>query len=77
MSKHKFQTIVKAKVRSAALDYLNKLKQKQSKMDGFIYKKLALQPYLSSPLFNNESRNLLLMEYEMTSEGSTETLCVH
>ena len=29
-------------------------------MDGLKYSKLELQPYLSSPMFNNESRNLLL-----------------
>ena len=60
MSKTKFHTIIKTKVRSAALEYLKKLQQKHSKMDGLKYSKLELQPYLSSPMFNNESRNLLL-----------------
>ena len=40
MSKQKFQTIVKPKVRAAALEYLNKLKQKHTKMDGLKYQKL-------------------------------------
>ena len=56
MSKQRIQTIVKSKVRAAALQYLNNMKQKHSKMDGLKYQKLQLQPYLSSPLFNNESR---------------------
>ena len=62
MSKQKFQTIVK----SAALEYLNKLKQKHKKMK---YQKLELQPYFSSPLFNNESRNLLLRLRTRTVNG--------
>ena len=69
MSKQKFQTIVKPKVRAAALEYLNKLKQKHTKMDGLKYQKLELQPYLSSPLFSNESRNLLLRLRTRTVNG--------
>ena len=62
MSKQQFHTIIKTRVRSAALEYLKKLQQKHSKMDRLKYPKLELQPYLSGQMFNNESQNLLLME---------------
>ena len=38
-------------------------------MDGLKYSKLELQPYLSSPMFNNESRNLLLRLRTRTVSG--------
>ena len=60
LTKQKFKDIVKAKVRNAALQYLNQLKQSHSKMDQLKYDKLEVQQYLTSPLFNNESRTLLL-----------------
>ena len=63
------QTIVKSKVRAAALEYLNKLKQKHTKLDGLKYQKLELQSYLSSPLPSNESRNLLLRLRTRTVNG--------
>ena len=69
MSKQKLHSIVKSKVRSAALKYLNTLKKKHTKMDGLKYQKMELQPYLSSPLFNNESRNLLLRLRTRTVNG--------
>ena len=69
MSKQKFHSIVKSKVRSAALKYLNTPKKKHTKMDGLKFQKLELQPYLSSTLFNNESRNLLLRLRTRTVNG--------
>ena len=69
MSKQRFQTLVKSKIRDAALEYLNKLKQKHTKMDGLKYQKLQLQSYLSSPMFNNESRNLLFRLRTRTVSG--------
>ena len=44
--------------RTAALKYLKQLQEKHSKLDGK-YDKLELQNYLTSPLFNNENRNIL------------------
>ena len=57
MKKQKFKKIVKSHVRTAALIYLKQLQKTHSKLDGINYSKLELQTYLTSPLFNNESRN--------------------
>ena len=54
-----FKNIVKLKVRSSAFQYLLRIKLTHSKMSGLTYKKFQLQEYLISPIFNNESRNLL------------------
>ena len=69
LTKAKFKTIVKSKVRDAALKYLFEIKLKHSKMDNLRYDKLELQSYLSSPMFNNESRNLLLRLRTRTVNG--------
>ena len=60
LSKQKFKSIVKNKIKDAALNYLNGVKRGHSKMQSLSYETLQLQEYLNSPLFNNESRNLLL-----------------
>ena len=60
MSKANFKKIVKSKIRQAAFQHLESLKQQHSKMDGIRYEKFAKAEYLSSPLFNCESRKLLL-----------------
>ena len=69
LTKQKFKDIVKAKVRNAALQFLNQLKLKHSKMDQLKYDKLEVQQYLTSPLFNNESRTLLLRLRTRTVNG--------
>ena len=48
IKKNSFKNIVKDKVKTAAMTYLNKFKLKHSKMDNLTYKKLAIQPYLTS-----------------------------
>ena len=48
IKKNSFKNIVKDKVKTAAMTYLNKFKVKHSKMDNLTYKKLAIQPYLTS-----------------------------
>ena len=62
MKKQQFKKIVLTHVRTAALNYLKQLQEKHSKLDGIKYDKLELQNYLTSPLFNNESRNLLCVK---------------
>ena len=67
--KEKFKTIIKSKARAAALTYLNTLKQTHSKLNGIIYDKHEVEAYLTSPLFNNESRNLLFRLRTRTVSG--------
>ena len=58
-TKQKFKALVKNKISEAAFKYLKDLQTNHSKMQAINYIKFKLQDYLSSPLFNNESRNLL------------------
>ena len=69
LSKQKFKSIVKNKIKDAALNYLNGVKRGHSKMQSLSYETLQLQEYLNSPLFNNESRNLLLRLRTRTVNG--------
>ena len=69
LNKQKFKAIVKDKVRNAAFEYLKTLKKEHSKMKNLIYVKLELQPYLIVPIFNKESRNLLLRLWTRTVNG--------
>ena len=69
LSKQKFKAIVKDKVRNTAFEYLKTLKKEHSKMKNLIYEKLELQPYLIEPIFNEESRNLLLRLRTRTVNG--------
>ena len=69
MSKMKFKTYVKEKVVRAAFKYLLDIKQKHSKMSRIMYAKFEVSQYLSSPLFNTESRTLLLAMRTRTVNG--------
>ena len=72
ISKHKkkeFQKLVKKKVREAAFSHLIMRKNNHSKMKGLNYKTLKLQEYMSSPIFNSESRNLLFRLRTRTVSG--------
>ena len=69
MKKQKFKDIIKSLARDSALQYLKALKQTHTKLDGITYKNFELQSYLSSPLFNNESRNLLFRLRTRTVNG--------
>ena len=69
MSKDRFKNIVKTKVRISAFQYLLGLKETHSKMSGLKYRKFELQEYLVSPIFNNESRNLLFRLRTRTVSG--------
>ena len=64
-----FKNIVKLKVRSSAFQYLLRIKLTHSKMSGLTYKKFQLQEYLISPIYNNESRNLLFRLRTRTVSG--------
>ena len=54
---------------TAAFNYLQTLQQSHSKMENINYDKFELSPYLCSPLFNNESRSLLLALRTRTVRG--------
>ena len=69
MSKTKFKRLVKERISDAAFKYLIDLKQKHSKMNKISYQKFELSKYLSSPLFNTESRALLLALRTRTVSG--------
>ena len=69
MSKTKFKKLVKERISDAAFIYLLDRKQKHSKMNKISYQKFELSNYLSSPLFNTESRALLLALRKRTVSG--------
>ena len=69
MSKTKFKKFVKEKISDAAFKNLLELKQKHSKLSKISYKKFEISKYLSSPLFNTESRALLLALRTRTVSG--------
>ena len=68
-SKQKFKQLVKVKVRNAAFKYLKELQEKHSKMQSIRYTTMKMQEYLSSPMFDNESRSLLLRLRTRTVSG--------
>ena len=69
ISKEKFRKIVKIKVQNASFKYLKELKNNHSKMRNLNYDEFKLAEYLSSPLFNDESRKLLLALRTRTVPG--------
>ena len=69
MSKIKFKNYVKEKIETAAFSYLLDRKQKHSKMSRLTYEKFEISKYLSSPIFNTESRILLLAMRTRTVNG--------
>ena len=68
-TKQKFKNIVKTKVQKAAFEYLMSLKNTHSKMKNLKYAVFEKAAYLSSPLFNNDSRKLLLALRTRTVSG--------
>ena len=60
MQKERFRKQVKEKVLNTAFAYLKNIKQGHSKMENVVYSNFEISSYLSSPLFNTESRSLLL-----------------
>ena len=50
MKKFSFKKLVRKNCDSAALEYLNNLKDSHSKLDRLSYKKLQIQPYLTTKL---------------------------
>ena len=59
MKEEKYKLIVKNKVRQAAFNHLQQLKAKHSKMDNLIYEKLEMSKYMSSPMFDFKSVQML------------------
>ena len=68
-TKQKFKSIVKIKVQKAAFEYLKTMQHTHTKMRSLNYKEFKEASYLSSPLFNNESRKLLLALRTRTVSG--------
>ena len=69
MRKQKFKSIVKNRIQKAAFEYLLTLKNSHSKMENLKYDEFKEASYLSSPLFNSESRQLLLALRTRTVSG--------
>ena len=69
VTKQMFKNIVKTKVQKAAFEYLMTLKNTHSKMKNLNYTVFEKAEYLSSPLFNSESRKLLLALRTRTVSG--------
>ena len=59
MSKNTFKKFIKLKIKSVALKYLNAEKETKSKVKDIQYKKLKLQKYMTSSLFNNYEVEIL------------------
>ena len=57
--KDSFKKEIKEKTKKAAFKYLKELQSKHSKVVNIQYSKLETQPYMKSPIFNNEEVNLL------------------
>ena len=68
-TKSKLKKIVKEKVHNAAFQYLKSLQQSHSKMSNVKYEKFDISQYLCSPLFNRDSRCLLLALRTRTVRG--------
>ena len=58
-SKDAFKKEIKNKTKEAALKYLKDLQSKHSKIKTIPYSSLETQPYMTSPIFNNEEVNTL------------------
>ena len=67
--KQRFKKMVKLKVNNAAFTYLKSLQQTHSKMKNIQYEKFDISKYLSSPLFSENSRGLLLALRTRTVRG--------
>ena len=68
-TKQRFKIVVKSKVRNAAFKYLKENQEKHSKMQNLKYPTLKMQDYLFSPIFDNESRDLLVRLRTRTVSG--------
>ena len=68
-NKQQFKKIVKTKISQAAFEYLKNLQKNHSKMSGIKYEAFEMRSYLHSPLFNCDSRKLLLALRTRTVEG--------
>ena len=57
--KHSYKNFIKAKIKKAALKYLNEKKIAHSKVSSINYDELKIQEYLTRPIFSDEEVNLL------------------
>ena len=69
MKKEKLKSIVKRKVREAALLYLKQQQQKHSKAQKISYEKLEISNYMNSLIFTSENTKLLLALRTRTVNG--------
>ena len=68
-TKLRFKKMVKENVQKAAFNYLKSLQESHSKMKNLNYEKFEVSQYLYSPLFNRDSRCLLLALRTRTVRG--------
>ena len=68
-TKLRFKKMVKEHVQKAAYKYLISLQKSHSKMKNLKYEKFEISKYLCSPLFNRDSRYLLLALRTRTVRG--------
>ena len=54
-----YKKFIKAKIKTAALKYLNEKKNTHSKVSSLNYDELKIQEYLTSPIFSDEDINVL------------------
>ena len=69
MKKENLKSIVKKKVREAALLYLKQQQQKHSKAQKIQYEKLEISNYMNSLIFTSENTKLLLALRTRTVNG--------
>ena len=68
-SKEDFKAGVKNKIRNAALNDLNKVKESHSKVKHIKFTELKMQEYLKSPTFTDEETSLLFALRSRTNES--------
>ena len=68
-TKSRLKKMINEKVEKAAFEYLKSLQQSHSKMKNLKYEKFEMSQYLCSPLFNRDSRCLLLALRTRTVRG--------
>ena len=61
VSKNQFRKIASDRIRVMALEYLNNIKEKQSKIKNITYKTLKMQQYLQSSKINSETASRIFL----------------
>ena len=75
MGTKQYKELIKTKVISAAFKYLSKIQQTHSKVKDIRYRRLEIQPYLSSPLFSRKELSTLFRLRSRTVSGIRTDFC--